>query len=235
VIGRAAICPAPPLLARELTGQTEVLPELRAACAAAVAWLLEPGVLTTVVVGPGEETTSSGSGGRFGPVGLGAMLLDEAGWGGNRVLQSVGEDETPAACAALGQSLARTYPGAAMLVMGDGSARCSVTAPGHLHEGAAAFNARVEQALRAGDIDALAALPSGLARELMVTGRPAWQVLAAALGAARPADVHYADAPFGVFYLVAMVRPDPRARTSRSGGRLASRTSCSSGSHSPAT
>ena len=220
MIGRAAVCPAPPLLARELTGQTEVLPELRAACAAAVAWLLEPGAQTAVVVGPG-------AGGRFGPVGLGTMLLDEAGWAGERVLQPVGEDETPAACAALGQSLASRYPGAAMLVMGDGSARCSVTAPGYLHEGAAEFNACVERALREGDMDALAALPAGLARELMATGRPAWQVLAGAFGSAPPADVRYADAPFGVFYLV--------ARISRSGGRLASRTSCSSGSHSPAT
>jgi hypothetical protein len=32
----AAICPCPPLLVRELTGQTEVLPDLRAAAADAV-------------------------------------------------------------------------------------------------------------------------------------------------------------------------------------------------------
>ena len=39
MIVSAAICPSPPLLARQLTGQAEPLPELRAACAAALAAL----------------------------------------------------------------------------------------------------------------------------------------------------------------------------------------------------
>jgi hypothetical protein len=49
----------------------------------------------------------------------------------------------------------------------------------------------------------------------MATGRPAWQVLAGALGTAhdrgRPlaADVLYAEAPFGVAYLVAVFTPAP--------------------------
>ncbi len=38
----------------------------------------------------------------------------------------------------------------------------------------------------------------------MATGRPAWQVLAAAMGTGQPVtDVLYAGAPFGVAYLVA--------------------------------
>jgi len=46
-----------------------------------------------------------------------------------------------------------------------------------------------------------------LARELMVTGRPAWQVPAGALGARQPVtEVLYCDAPFGVGYLVAYLR-----------------------------
>lgn len=201
MIGRAAVCPAPPLLARELTGRTIVLPELRSACATAVAWLLAPDPPAIVVVGgSGADRPGVPS-----AVELGAMLLDEAGWGGRRVLQPVDADEAPDACAAVGRSLARAHPGAALLVMGDGSARCSISAPGYLHEGAAEFNARVERALRDGDLAALAAVPADLARELMATGRAAWQVLAGALGPARPAQVRYADAPFGVFYLVATV------------------------------
>ena len=40
MITGAALCPWPPLLVRELTGADPVLPELRAACAEAVAALL---------------------------------------------------------------------------------------------------------------------------------------------------------------------------------------------------
>ena len=52
MIVAAAICPCPPLLARELTGQAEVLPELRAACAAAVGSLAAAGPDVIVVAGP---------------------------------------------------------------------------------------------------------------------------------------------------------------------------------------
>ena len=91
-----------------------------------------------------------------------------------------------------------------MLVMGDGSARRSVSAPGHLDERAVPFDDAVERAVRDGDLAALGALDPGLARELMVTGRPAWQVLAGAWAPEKPAtQVQYADDPFGVAYLVA--------------------------------
>jgi hypothetical protein len=101
--------------------------------------------------------------------------------------------------------------------MGDGSARRSERAPGHLDERAAPFDAGVERAVRDADLAALAALDPDLAAELLATGRPGWQVLAGALGgdplgtgagAARPvAEVLYADAPLGVGYLVAVIGP----------------------------
>jgi len=56
VIVAAAICPSPPLLAAELTGQADILPELRAACAAAVARLLAAAPDVVAVVGPAETT-----------------------------------------------------------------------------------------------------------------------------------------------------------------------------------
>jgi hypothetical protein len=56
MIVAAAICPSPPLLAGELTGQAAVLPELRAACAAAVARLRAPAPDVVAVVGPAEAT-----------------------------------------------------------------------------------------------------------------------------------------------------------------------------------
>src|ERR1700722_5645904 len=60
VIVAAAICPCPPLLVRELTGQADVLPDLRAACAAAVGFLTAAGPDVIVVAGPDEETASRG-------------------------------------------------------------------------------------------------------------------------------------------------------------------------------
>jgi hypothetical protein len=111
VISRAVLCPSPPLLARELTGRDPAVPGLRATCTAAVAWLLEPKPQRVIVVGPAPATDDWDPAGRldlsaFAPaldhggkpglplsLGLGAMLLDQAGYTGNRVLQAVGEGE----------------------------------------------------------------------------------------------------------------------------------------------
>jgi hypothetical protein len=108
VIAAAAVCPSPPLLARELTGRADVLPELRAACATAVGRLLASGPDAVLVVGGGAATATWGAGdrldlsawapglrGRGTPglplgLGLGAMLLDEAGFTGQRILQAGG-------------------------------------------------------------------------------------------------------------------------------------------------
>ena len=72
MITSAALCPWPPLLVRELTGADPVLPELRAACAEAVAELLRDDPEVVAVVGPGTATASWPGNGRlniaaFGP------------------------------------------------------------------------------------------------------------------------------------------------------------------------
>jgi aromatic ring-opening dioxygenase LigB subunit len=93
-----------------------------------------------------------------------------------------------------------------LLVVADGSARRSLKAPGYFDERAEPYDSAVEQAIASGDLGALRALHPELARELMVSGWAALQVLAAAFGADRPrTTVHYADAPFGVGYLVATI------------------------------
>ncbi len=272
MIVAAALCPWPPLLVRELTGDDPVLPELRAACGTAVAALLAAGPERVAIVGPGPRTEPCPAGGcldiaAFGGLparpaphpapgipatpahqepgtpatpahqepgtpatpaprepapasprphlpaapGLGAYLLDRAGYTGPRVIWSVGEAEPPARCARLGQDLAAAPQRTALLVMGDGSARRSPKAPGHFDERAAAFDAAVERAVRAGHLAGLLALDPVLARDLMATGRPAWQVLAGALpaaaGTALSVNVQYAGDPFGVKYLVASLVP----------------------------
>ena len=123
-------------------------------------------------------------------LGLGALLLDQAGYTGRRILQAVAGHEPARTCAALGAQWAATGTGAAaMLAMGDGSARRSTAAPGYLDERAVPFDTAVEDAVRAGDLAALAGVDPALARDLMATGRPAWQVLAGALGPS-PAPGH---------------------------------------------
>jgi len=106
-------------------------------------------------------------------------------------------------------------------VMGDGSARRSLKAPGYLDPRAAAFDADVKQAVRTGDLGALLRLDQALARDLMATGRPAWQVLAGAMGELVPVtEVLYCGDPFGVAYLVACLQPGSArslARTEKSG------------------
>ena len=91
--------------------------------------------------------------------------------------------------------------------MGDGSARRSAAAPGYLDERAEPFDAAVEQAFRDGDLSALTALDPDLARDLLASGRPAWQALAGALLPAPAHRVLYSAAPFGVAYLVATLTP----------------------------
>lgn len=223
MITAAALCPAPPLLARELTGAEPVLPELRQACHEATLDLLRGKPDLVVVVGVSAHTQPWDSAARFDltafapgmgqrtgdvslplPLGIGDRLLDEAGFAGRRMLQSVGLQEPAEDCAALGAKLAGAADPAALLVLADGSARRGLKAPGHLDERSFGFDAEVERAVRAGELARLLALDAGLADELMATGRPAWQVLAGALNG-RPVSsaIRYCDDPFGVAYLVA--------------------------------
>jgi hypothetical protein len=229
VIAAAAICPCPPLLAAELTGQADVLPELREACAAAVADLLRAGADLVAVVGPDERTADWPADGRldiaaYGPalgttaarpavplplsLGIGALLLDQAGYRGPRALHAIAEPAPVAECLDLGRRLAAAAPRVALLAVGDGTARRSISAPGYLDERAAPFDEAVAEAVRDGDMAALASLDPSLAADLMAAGRPAWQVLAGALHGNRPeTEVRYSDAPLGVAYLVATLSP----------------------------
>jgi hypothetical protein len=231
VIVAAALCPAPPLLARELTGADPVLPELRRACLDATAELLRADPDLVIVVGVADSTRPFDADGRLDvaayapalasrvaedgpapgkaealplPLGLGSRLLDQAGYARGRLLYAVGERERPAHCAALGARLATMGERAALLVMADGSARRGLKAPGYLDPRSVPFDAGVERAVRAGDMAALLTVDSELALQLMATGRAAWHVLAGALAGRRVScEMRYCGDPFGVAYLVA--------------------------------
>ena len=226
MIAGVAICPPAPLLARELTGLDPVIPELRQACAAAAERLVRSSPEVIAVVGPGGRRTAvwpadghlnlAAFGPALGtrdektgpplplPLGLGARLLDEAGYTGPRLLQSVHADEPAGACLQLGADLRTLADRVGLLVMADGSACRSLRAPGHLDPRAAAFDAAIEEAVRSGDLGSLRAMDQGLARELLAAGLPGWQVLAGAMpGRAPSTEILYKADPFGVFYLVA--------------------------------
>ncbi len=234
MIVAAALCPAPPLLVRELTGADLVAADLRIACLDAVAELMAADPEVIAVAGAAEQTRSwdgassldlalfapgartrsrAGRPGLPPSLGVGAWLLGQAGHTGARILQSVASSEPAGQCAGIGTSLARSRARVSLLVMADGSARRGLKAPGYLDERSAGFDADVEQAVRTGRLDALLRIDQDLARDLMATGRPAWQVLAGALAGRRvTSEIRYAGDPFGVAYLVASLRMPPGQR-----------------------
>jgi hypothetical protein len=243
MITAAALCPSPPLLARELTGADPVVPELRQACRDAVARLLDSGPDVVAVVGAGEQTRTWDGGTRMDlsgfapgiapaakdgspglplPLGLGARLLDQAGYAGPRALHLVAEDEPVERCAELGTRIACSAGRVALLAMADGTARRGPKAPGYFDARSGPFDAEVERAVRDGDLEALLAVDPDLARELMATGRTSWQVLAGALrDTALASEIIYRDDPFGVAYLVASLSVCYTAPASTLGPNLA--------------
>ena len=226
----AAVCPCPPLLVPEVaSGAAAELDGLRAACDAALAAVLAAGPDLLAVVGPGPDHRhfEQGAAGSFQPFGVdlgvrlgaaadnaptpslppslavGAWLLERSGWQGPVRGLAVPDYLEPGLCAENGRHLADAAERVGLLVLGDGSARHSVKAPGYLDERSEGFDALVARGLATADADGgLAALDDELAFELMASGRSPWQVLT---GAARPGlrgSLLHQAAPYGVGYLV---------------------------------
>jgi hypothetical protein len=190
---------------------------------AAVQTVLEDRPEVVVVVGDGADGVRFGPGdagdlhglgldqevpfaGRVRPGGrriplphlVGAWLLDQAGHLGHRLGIGPGD---------LGTTLSDGYGTVGVLAMGDGSARRSEKAPGHLDPAAGPFDATVARALAAGDTAALAALDPAEGQRLLAAGVPVWRAVGAALeGLSVEAQLLADDAPFGVGYLVATWR-----------------------------
>jgi hypothetical protein len=215
-----AFCPCPPLLVPAVAGRAAAdTAALRNACAGALDAALATRPEVVVVVGDGADGRfGPGDGGDLrgfgvdlevpfaGPVRPGgrrtplphtiaAWLLDEAGHTGLRLGVAPGD---------LADVLAGLPGPAAVLAMGDGSARRTVKAPGYLDETAAPFDDAVAAALAVGDAAALAALDAAEGERLLAAGVPTWRAVGAVLaGREVRARLHVHDAPFGVGYLVA--------------------------------
>jgi hypothetical protein len=93
-----------------------------------------------------------------------------------------------------------------LLVIGDGSAKRSPTAPGYLDPRAEAFDNAIADALARADTECLLDIDPGLSAELWCEGRVAWQAVAGAdtsRGTKWRARLRYHQAPYGVGYMVA--------------------------------
>jgi hypothetical protein len=158
----------------EYAGQVDPVAELRAACLAAVAWLGEAGPVA-VVAGPQGARVAD-------------ALLDAVASVHNSAIERL---RAPADLASGG-----------VLVVGNGSAKRTEKAPGHLDDRARAFDAELGRALREGDTAALAAVDQDLARELWADVDGLVWLGRERLTPGSGAAVDYDDDPFGVQYWV---------------------------------
>jgi hypothetical protein len=209
-----AFVPATPLLSPDVSVTDTGVAAVRAAARLVVAELVTSGVGIAVVGEAPQRRDYTGTWDwqAFGiplrgtagdplprALSVGAWLLDDAGFGGERRFVGVPAATTPADCAALGEELS----GGALLVVADGSARRSLKAPGHLDERAEPFDAGVAAALSTADLAALTALDPDLAGALLAAGRAPWQVAAAAgRGRVWDAELLLSEAPYGVGWFV---------------------------------
>ncbi len=205
MIVSVASCPNPPLLRPGITGRPVAEVErLRADCLSAIGVLLAAGPTRVVVVGGAQPAECD-------PplsIAIGRLLLDQAGCRLPAEALVIPAASPPADCLAAGRRLATGAERTGLLVMADGSARRTLKAPGYLDGRAAPFDAEIERCLRSGLLSGLAELDPGLAADLLVAGRAAWQVLAGAVGpVAGHSRLHYCDDPFGVWYPVLSWQP----------------------------
>jgi hypothetical protein len=222
----AVLCPQTPLLFRELGGLEDPVPDLRAACAAAVGSALALAPDQVVVTGVGDEASVVDAGlpvdvrrwgttrPRTGPglplsLGVGRRLLEDASWSGATRLVGLSPTADRADLRHLADDLAGIDGDVLLLVLGEGSARRDPRGPGSLDERAFSYDEDLLAALRTGDAAGLADLDVGLAEALLDASHPAlrlWGEVGSAVAGPPDAEVTYADDPFGVLYVVATWR-----------------------------
>jgi hypothetical protein len=200
VIVAVAGCPNPPLLLPGITGRPVAeVEQVRAACLTAIGAMLAADPSRVVVAGGAGSHEDD----KALSIVVGRLLLDQAGCQLPVEHLVIAAGSPPADCLRAGRGLADEDGRTGLLVMGDGSARRSLKAPGYLDARAAPFDAAVQACLDSGRLAGLADLDPALAAELLVAGRAAWQVLAGAVGTNTGRTVlHYSGDPFGVWYPV---------------------------------
>ncbi len=220
MITHAVLCPGPPLLAPQLSDDPEAV-RLRTTALDAVRGLLADDPDVVVVLGTSDRAADWPSAARanlhtYGApvapppavaplsVGIGALLLDLAGYPGELRLQTVHTEPSIAECVAMAAALNASAARTGMIVVADGSARRTLKAPGYLDPRATPYDEAVSQAVASGELESLRELDPVLAAELMASGWAALQVLVEIFAGRRPrTTIHYDEAPYGVGYLIA--------------------------------
>lgn len=234
-VSAVAWVPLAPLVVPEIGGPDAGdvdLARLRTAIAAAVAAVVTSSAQEVIVLAPTDEpaderppATWSWHGFGVGeapaapaavlpwPLGVGARLLDDAGWRGGRRYVGVTVGEDPLRGGGRAPVASREdAPGqgaSGLVVLGDGSACRGENALGGDDPRAEGWDARLAGLLSGGDVSGLAALDRALGAELQSAAAVSFPVAARLLeGAGMPApsraEVSYRDAPYGVGYLVAV-------------------------------
>jgi len=216
VITGAAFCPHPPALVPEVArGAAPELADLRAACRSAIQRVATPGT-ALLLLGAGPVTRRHDASARGTLAGYGVDLQVGRADGAEELPLSLTigawlvhdalADVPPVAAWSIGPGPASVEtPDAptALVVMGDGSARRSLAAPGYLDERAAEFDAGIAAALASGDPDALR-VDRALGADLLAAGPPVWHAAADLLaGHGWSAELRYDAAPYGVGYFAA--------------------------------
>jgi hypothetical protein len=192
---RVAFVPSPPFLLPGLGGGTA---DLAAACREAAGRLHDPVTVLAPASQPGPVTGSVDA----TPWGATGLPADDPLPLGLAVGAALLEGRQPRLVGTTGEAMQTTGD---LLVVGDGTAKRTEKAPGHLDPRAEGFDAQVLAALTAGDPQSLAALDADLAAELWAGGVPAWRSAAASLPVGSwDAEVLWSGAPYGVFYAVAV-------------------------------
>ena len=218
MISAVAFCPQAPVLVPDVArGAAAELDGLRAACRTAIGRLAAPGRQLVLLSG-GERAAAHGPTSRGSFAGFGLDLevplgSDEPGPTDLPPSLAVGawllRDALGPDCGAVGYEVSsgRTPDvdgDVGLLVVGDGSARRSIKAPGYLDGRAAHYDDTITAALADGDPGALSALDPHLGAALLAAGVPAWRGVGELLaGTSWQAEVLYDDAPYGVGYVVA--------------------------------
>jgi hypothetical protein len=211
-ISAVAFCPHPPLLLPQIATGVEIETQsLRSACNEALDRLIDAGFSQLLVLGADGPRVDShafapGLTADLRPMPLSLLvaswLLSERSPSFETIYLAIGGDGEPVT----GWPDLPDLPEATgVLVMGDGSARRSLKGPGYLDARAEPFDATVVKALADGSPRSLADLDLELADQLLVAGAPVWKAAANLVGVESKwrADVLYADAPYGVTYMVA--------------------------------
>lgn len=185
-MSRAVLVPGVLALLPEYAGQQDPVAEVRAACERAVAWVAADGPVAVLAGEQGRRVAEALLRGGGFETGAGAPSSTTGGSAG-------------APSSTTGSSSTAGSSSTTVLAVGNGSARRTEKAPGHVDDRAVPFDDALGEALASGR---LAEVDLSLAGELWAD-TDAIAELAQLLPPGLPATIDHASDPFGVQYWVA--------------------------------